>query len=53
MLGVRLLGLSSLANLLLTATVAVAGFFGLLILLGLDPEDRDFIALLMRRVRAR
>ena len=53
LLGVRLLGLSSLANLLLTATVAVAGFFGLLILLGLDPEDRDFIALLMRRVRAR
>ena len=53
LLGVRLLGLPPLSNLLLTATVATAGFFGLLILLGLDPEDRDFIALLMRRVRAR
>lgn len=53
LLGVRLLGLPPLANLLLTAAVAAAGFFGLLILLGLDPEDRDFIALVMRRVRAR
>lgn len=53
LLGVRLLALSPLPNLLLSATVATAGFFGLLILLGLDPEDRNFIALLVRRVRAR
>ena len=53
LLGVRLLALSPLPNLLLTATVATAGFFGLLILLGLDPEDRDFIGLLVRRVKSR
>lgn len=51
--GVRLLGLPPLSNLLLTTAVAAAGFFGLLLLLGLDPEDRAFIQLLLKRVRVR
>jgi O-antigen/teichoic acid export membrane protein len=51
--GVQQLALSPLPNLLVTATVATLVFFGVLILLGLDPEDRSFIELLMRRVKAR
>lgn len=51
--GTRLLGLPPAGNLALTTAVAVAGFFGLLLLLGLDPEDRAFIGMLVRRARAR
>ncbi len=53
LLGVRLLALPPLPNLLLVALTATAGFFGLLLWFGLDPEDREFIGLLMRRVKAR
>ena len=53
LLGVRLLALAPLPNLLLVAAVATAGFFGLLLMFGLDPEDHEFIGLLMRRVKAR
>ena len=50
---VRLLSLSPLANVVVNAIVAAGAFFGLLILLGLDPEDRAFIELIRKRVRVK
>ncbi len=36
-----------------TTLVAAVGFYGLLLLLGLDPEDRTFVESILRRVRAK
>lgn len=38
-------------NLIVTAMVSVTIFAGILWLLGLDPEDREFLALMLRKVR--
>jgi len=51
--GLRLLALPPLTNLVLMAATATAAFFGLLLALGLDPEDRTFMELLLRRVRSK
>ncbi len=48
--GVRLLHLGSTLNLLMTTLVAAGSFYGLLLLLGLDAEDRTFIKSILRRV---
>jgi O-antigen/teichoic acid export membrane protein len=50
---VRLLDLPAAINLLLTTLVATISFFGILVKLGLDPEDRAFIDLIVKRVKAR
>ena len=51
LLVIRLLHLPSTANLLLTTAVAAAGFFGILLGLGLDPEDRAFMTYVVDRFR--
>jgi len=53
LVGVRLLQLESTLNLLVTTLVAGVGFYGLLLLLGLDTEDRTFVESILRRVRAK
>lgn len=53
LVGVRLLQLESTLNLLVTTLVAAVGFYGLLLLLGLDTEDRTFVESILRRVRAK
>lgn len=50
---VRFFGLPPLVNFLVTGTVATIGFFGLLVLLKLEAEDRAFIEQIMKRFRIR
>ena len=50
---IRLWGLGSLPNLLLSSAVAVVGFFGLLLLFGLDQEDQVFISYIIGRFRSK
>ncbi|HEY1408622.1 MAG TPA: hypothetical protein VF434_06755, partial [Promineifilum sp.] len=49
---IRLLGLSPFWNLVFSTTLSLAAFYGLLVCFGLDEEDKSFIGLIRRRVRA-
>ena len=49
---IRLLGLSPFWNLVFSTTLSFAAFYGLLVWFGLDEEDKSFIGLIRRRVRA-
>lgn len=47
------LDLAPLPNLLINATIAAVAFFGVLALLKLDAEDREFIGLISKRIKPR
>lgn len=51
--GVSLLKLESALNLLVMMLVAVGSFYGLLLLLGLDTEDRAFVESILQRVETK
>lgn len=51
LLGVAALSLSPVPSLILSAAVSGGVFIGLLLLLGLDAEDKAFIQLIQKRIR--
>jgi hypothetical protein len=48
MLGVRQIGM----RLMLTGVISVGGFFGVLVLLGLLPEEQTLLRSILRRIGA-
>lgn len=50
LMGVNVLNLSPLPNLLLTSITALITFFGVLLVLGLDDEDREFLGFITKRI---